>query len=93
MRVVSGLADLDFHVGRIARDGSHLIVTSRNDAGIPTTVYVDRDDLVQGLMALLRSPRALLFLLSAPLRRPRRAASGARQTLRGGDSDVNNPWR
>ena len=93
MRVVSGLADLDFHVGDIARDGCQLIVRSRHDASIPTTVYIDRDDVVHALKALVRSPRALVFLLTAPLRRPRRAAPRAPQTLRDTDTDVNNPWR
>lgn len=93
MRVVSGLADLDFNVGHIARDGCQLVVNSRHDASIPTTVYVDRDDVVHALKALMRSPRALLFLLTAPLRRPRHGAARAPQTLRSSDTDVNNPWR
>ena len=90
MRVVSGLADLDFHVGRIARDGSELVVESRAGSGIPTVVYVGRDDVVAGIKALLRSPGALAFLLAAPFRRGRPTAPGG---ARRDSTDLNNPWR
>jgi hypothetical protein len=90
VRVVSGLADMDFNVGRIARDGERLIVESR--AGdVPTVVYVDRVDVHAGLRALLRSPGALGFLLTAPFRRATRRAAGP--APRASADDVNNPWR
>jgi hypothetical protein len=91
VRVVSGLADMDFNVGRIARDGERLVVESRAGGGVPTVVYVDRDDVHAGLRALLRSPGALGFLLAAPFRRATRRAAG--QASRASVDDVNNPWR
>ena len=91
MRVVSGLADLDFHVGRIGRDGARVVVESRPGDAVPTVVYIDRDDVIVGLKALLRSPGALAFLLTAPFRRPARSA--AAPALRSNEEDINNPWR
>ena len=93
MRVVSGLADLDFHIGHIARDGDCLVVESRAGGGIPTVVHVGRDDVVAGLRALLHSPGALGFLLTAPFRRSRPAASQPGSVPRNEASDINNPWR
>ncbi len=90
MRVVSGLADVDFHVGRIVRDGPRLVVESRADDGLPTRVHVDRDDIVAAMRALFASPSALWLVLTAPLRRSPPPAPG-----RGADgrADLNNPWQ
>ena len=93
MRVISGLADIDFHIGRITRDGNGLVVESRVGSGIPTAVHVGRDDVIAGVRALLRSPGAFGFLLSAPFRRSRPAAPRAGGASSNEASDINNPWR
>ena len=99
MRVLSGLADLDFHMGRITREGNRLRVESRPDSGIATVVYVEPADVVAGLRALLRSPRALLFIITAPLRRSRASGSapgaaspGVPKEGTSTSQDLNNPW-
>lgn len=93
MRVLSALAELDFHIGRIARNGDRLIVESRADAVLPAAVHVDRDDVVNGLKALLRSPGALAFVLSAPFRRASRASGPAIARGRTAREDIHNPWK
>lgn len=94
MRVSSALAELDFHIGHIARDGRGLIVESRADAALPTAVHVDRDDVVNGMKALLRSPRALAFVLTAAFRRRAPGAHGTAPAAaaRSAGQDINNPW-
>jgi len=94
VRVSSALAELDFHIGHIARDGNGLIVASRADAVLPTAVHVDRDDVVNGMKALLRSPRALVFVLTAPFRRGTRGASrgACAAPAKAAGQDINNPW-
>ena len=92
MRVVSSLADIDFHVGAIAHLKACIVVQSRSGEGIPTTVYVDRDDVVGGMKALLRSPAALWFVLTAPLRRSRPAGAAVIARTGTNSNDVNNPW-
>ena len=94
MRVLSGLADLDFHMGAITREGDQLRVESRPGSGIPTVVYVERADVVAALHALLRSPRALLYIAGAALHRRRTgAASPAPGAAPRDETDINNPWR
>ena len=91
MKVTSGLADVDFDVHSIAREGAWLVVRdAARGAGPATMVYVAPQDVVAGLAALLRSPRALLFVLTAPFRR--RGAVAAPVASTAWYDDVNNPW-
>jgi hypothetical protein len=91
VKVTSGLADVDFTVDSISREDSHLVVRdAARGAGVPTVVYVSPQDIVAGLKALLRSPRALALVLSAPFRRKR--APLARISSEAWNDDVNNPW-
>jgi hypothetical protein len=90
VRVISGIADVDFNVHSISREGPCLVVRDRAGAGLATVVYLTPADIAAGLKALLASPAALGFVLTAPFRRanPTTTASGA--TAR---DDVNNPWK
>lgn len=91
MKVTSGLADVDFHIRRITCEKGQLIVEGPEGDAIGATVYVGTADIVAGLKALLRSPRALLFVLTAPLRpRAEAVGGGARAST---VDDLNNPWR
>ena len=91
MRVISGIADVDFSVHAISREGPHLVVRDREDAALPTVVYLTPRDVVDALKALLSNASALGFVLSAPWR-----SRGAPAQQPGGVSvrdDVNNPWK
>ena len=90
MRVTSGLADVDFNVHSISRQGPYLVVRNRESEGPPTVVYVTAQDIVAALKALLTSPAALRLVLTAPFRRKVPVAR-----IVGHDpwrDDVNNPW-
>lgn len=91
MKVTSQLADVDFSVHSITREGCYLAVhDEERGAGSPTVVYVAPQDIVAGMKALLRNPRALALVLTAPFRRkspPLTTVAGAAW-----HDDVNNPW-
>ncbi len=91
MKVTSALADVDFTVHSITREGSFLVVRDEErGAGLPTVVYVNPADIVAGLKALLKNPRALGLVLTAAFR-------GKTEFVAPVASDawhdaVNNPW-
>jgi len=89
VKVVSGIADVDFEVGSIAREGDQLVIRTAEGAGLPSVVYVGARDVVAALKALCASPAALAFVLTAPFRRRPAAAAASRGPVR---DDVNNPW-
>lgn len=82
MKVTSKLAEVEFRIGSLRRDGNRLVID--NDPGQPmrTRVYVGTGDVVRFITCLLRSPSALLFVLGFPwfwlrARRAPEAATGA----------------
>lgn len=91
MRVTSGIADVDFNVHSITRQGSYVVVTDREGNGPATVVYVSPQDIVAALKALLASPGALIFVLTAFFRR-KTVAADVRAIKSATRDDVNNPW-
>ncbi len=91
MRVISGLADVDFDVASVSRDGPYLVVRNGAGAGLPTAVYLEPRDFIAALKAVLTSPGALAWLLTAPFRRGTIVAAAAAVRLPARDN-VNNPW-
>jgi len=91
VKVTSQLADVEFSVHSITREGGYLAVRdAARGAGVPTVVYVAPADIVAGLKALLKSPRALALVLSAPFRR--KVPPPAPLASEAWHDDVNNPW-
>ncbi len=88
MRVTSGLADVDFNVHSISRDGPYVVIQDRPENGPGTVVYLSAGDVVAGLRALLASPAALFFVLTACFRR-RTPPPSTRAATR---DRLNNPW-
>ena len=94
MRVISSLADIEFSIGRISRQGSDLVIDSGDDSTIPTKVTIEPRDALRSIAKLLASPSVWLFLVRLPL-----AALGAGEK---GDADgwaarrkrtgLNKPW-
>ncbi|MGB5078693.1 MAG: hypothetical protein WBO17_14535 [Sphingorhabdus sp.] len=66
MRVVSSLADIDFSIGRITRDGRNLVVESSQGSTIATKVAVTPHDALRSVVALVTSPPFWLFLAALP---------------------------
>lgn len=66
MRVISKLAQIDFRFGAVIRDGDLLVIESRNDSRMQSTVYISPQDVVEFLKRFLVSPTAILFVLGLP---------------------------
>ena len=66
MKVVSELADIEFQVGAIARQGDELIIESSADSTLATRVFVSAKDARAAIRRLLASPSAWAFLLRLP---------------------------
>ena len=71
MKVVSELADIEFQVGVIARQGDELVIESTADSTLAARVFVSPKDARAAIRRLLTSPSAWGFLLSLPLALPR----------------------
>ncbi len=66
MKVVSKLANMNFTVGRMFREGNRLVITNEGGEGIPTKVYVHPRDVLGALGAFLKSFSAIIFLVGFP---------------------------
>ncbi|MCY4564816.1 MAG: hypothetical protein OXE40_10115 [Gammaproteobacteria bacterium] len=95
MKVVSELADIEFQVGAIARQGNELIIESSADSTLATRVIVSPKDARAAIRRLLASPSAWGFLLRLPF-----TLSRARQEQAGNQAweerrrsvGLNKPW-
>ena len=96
MRVTSELADIEFQVGAIGRDGEQLIIDSAPESTLAARIVVSPRDARATLARLLFSGSAWGFLLRLPFS-PSRSADG-----RGGidrqwqerrlQTGLNKPW-
>ena len=66
MRVKSPLADIDFVIGAMRRDGEHLVFESDAASSLEASVRMDPGDAWQMLKAFFKSPSAIGFALSLP---------------------------
>jgi hypothetical protein len=89
MKVVSGLATVDFRVGSIVRERNTLLVSSRTGEGIPTQVHVRPQDIVELFKALCRSRGGLGFLCLFPLYWWR----ARNEPVIANHRAANNPWQ
>lgn len=89
MRVVSGLADVEFRVGSVTREGTALVLKNRPEAGLPTVVYMQPRDAIEMLVALISTRGGLSFILLLPW-----LWWQARRLPEPTQSDQsNNPWK
>ena len=95
MKVVSELADIEFQVGAIARQGDTLIIESTADSTLATRVFVSPKDARAAIRRLLASPSAWGFLLRLPFTLLRagqdNAVHGAWEERRR-SVGLNKPW-
>lgn len=66
MRVKSPLADIDFVIGAMRRDGDHLVFESDAASSLEATVRMDSGDAAKMLKAFFSSPSAIGFALALP---------------------------
>ena len=94
MRVTSPLADIDFQVGEISRQGDSLVVSSGPGSTIDTQIHVSPADARASLGRILLSGAAWAFLLGllVPARRTRASGSDEKWRARRQGTGVNKPW-
>lgn len=95
MYVQSPLADIDFGIGAVRRDGDRLVFVSDASSSLDATVYMDAKDAGSLICALLKSPSAIGFALSLPFlllfggkEKSADAATAARHPF----VELNKPW-
>ena len=95
MKVVSELADIEFQIGAIARQGDELIIESTADSTLAARVFISPKDARAAIRRLLTSPAAWGFLLRLPFT-PRRAGNENRShgawEERRRSVGLNKPW-
>lgn len=94
MHVQSSLADIDFVIGEMRRDGDNLVLTSDPSSSLQATVQMKPSDAARMLKAFLKSPSAIGYALSLPFLWIR--GDGAAKALEGGQKhpfdELNRPW-
>ena len=95
MQVVSELADIEFQVGKITRQGENLIIASTPESTIRAQIVVSPSDAITSLRRILFSLSAWRFVLRLPLallhRKRTNNEDSAWQTRRQ-STGVNKPW-
>lgn len=66
MRVRSKLADVEFQFGEFEYKKEHLIIHSAAEQAMKTRVYVNPNDVVDGLAKALSKPMVWLYILGFP---------------------------
>ena len=95
MKVVSELADIEFQIGAIARQGDELIVESTADSTLAARVFVSPKDARAAIRRLLARPAAWGFLLRLPftvLRARQEDAGHQAWEERRRGIGLNKPW-
>lgn len=96
MRVKSPLADIDFVIGDMRREGDRLVFTSGAESSLEARVEMTPSDAWKLVKAFLTSPSAIGFALSLPFL----WLSGGRRESRGAENAggahpfdrLNKPW-
>ena len=95
MKVMSELADIEFQVGAIVRQGDELIIDSAPDSTLTARIVVSPRDAMATVGRLLLSPSAWGFLLRLPfaLMRGRQHTTDDREwEERRRSIGLNKPW-
>ena len=66
MRVESPLADINFTIGSMKRQGNTLVFKSGKNSSLDSTVHMNAEDAGSLIKSFLTSPSAIGFALSLP---------------------------
>ena len=93
MKVNSPLANLKIFVGSVSKVPGGLAIASRDDSTMPAEVLIEPGDARDFVLALLKKPSALIYLIVMPMigffstRSESNDNAPARQ-----DDPINKPW-
>ncbi len=95
MKVISELADIEFQVGAITREGDELIIDSAPESTLAARIAISARDARATIARLLSSPSAWGFLLRLPFaarRRQGKATEDHAWQQRRARTGLNKPW-
>ena len=93
MKVNSPLANLKIFVGSVSKVPGGLAIASRDDSTMPAEVLIEPRDARDFVLALLKNPSALIYLIAMPLIgffSPQPASKD--NAPAGQDDPINKPW-
>jgi hypothetical protein len=94
MRVLSLLAEIDFVIGELVRDGDTLIIKSAPSSSIAAEVRMTPRDAAHMLGSIILNPTAIVYFLSLPflLQKRRYDEMSGDGVLSDSFVKLNNPW-
>lgn len=95
MKVISPLADIDFGIGKISRNGENLVIESTADSTMDTQIVVTPKDARATLRKIVTSGATWRFLVALPFARNKRSNRSVHSdewNNRRSDTGLNKPW-
>lgn len=93
MKVNSPLANMKIFVGSVAKVPGGLVIESRDDSTMPAEVLIEPRDARDFVVALLKKPLALIYVMIMPLVGFLSPATVIEDEVGSGQEDsINKPW-
>ena len=93
MKVNSPLANMKIFIGSVAKVPGGLVIESRDDSTMPAEVFIEPRDARDFVVALLKKPLALIYVLIMPLVGFLSPATVTKEEAGSGQEDsINKPW-
>ena len=93
MKVNSPLANMKIFVGSVAKVPGGLVIESRDDSTMPAEVLIEPRDARDFVVALLKKPLALIYVMIMPLVGFLSPATVTEDKAGSGQEDsINKPW-
>ena len=93
MKVNSPLANMKIFIGSVAKVPGGLVIESRDDSTMPAEVLIEPRDARDFVVALLKKPLALIYVLIMPLVGFLSPATVTKEEAGSGQEDsINKPW-
>ena len=93
MKVNSPLANMKIFIGSVAKVPGGLVIESRDDSTMPAEVLIEPRDARDFVVALLKKPLALIYVMIMPLVGFFSPATVTEDEAGSGQEDsINKPW-
>ena len=92
MRVLSPLAEIDFVIGRLTREGDTLVINGDQASSLEAEVRMAPRDAAHLLKSVILNPTAILYFLSLPFLLTRKSSTSATSEQGSDFQRLNKPW-